>query len=84
MYKKHETLCNQIENALSTFAMTYFGMPFHLMTFTRFWIYIKSTYFLPYILLYIANYLIVQKRILSDKGKKVKGDKKEIQEETKK
>ncbi len=56
--------------------MTYFGMPFHLMTFARFWIYIKTTYFLPYILLYIANYLIVQRRILSDKVKRVKGEKK--------
>jgi purine-cytosine permease-like protein len=64
--------------------MTYFGMPFHLMTFARFWIYIKSTYFLPYILLYIANYLIVQRRILSDRVKKVKGDKRESQEEIKK
>lgn len=64
--------------------MTYFGMPFHLMTFSRVWIYLKTTYFLPYILLYIANYLVVQKRIFSTKVNRVKGDKKENQEEVKK
>jgi hypothetical protein len=65
-----------VENFFSTFVMTYFGMPFHLMTFGRFWIYINTTYFLPYIILYIANYLFVWRRILLDKKKKgVKGEK---------
>jgi hypothetical protein len=61
-----------VDNFLSTFVLTYFGMPFHLMTLNRFWTYAEVTYFIPYILLYIAYYLVAKMRILSDKPKKEK------------
>lgn len=72
-YEKYEKICDQVENLFSTFVMTYFGMPFHLMTFDKVWIYLKTTYFLPYLLLYLANYLFVWKKIVSEKPKAEKG-----------
>lgn len=72
-YEKYEKICDQVENLFSTFVMTYFGMPFHLMTFDKVWIYVKTTYFLPYLLLYLANYLFVWKKIVSEKPKGEKG-----------
>jgi hypothetical protein len=59
-----------LENLSSTFAMTYFGVPFHLMTWTNFLIFGKETLYIPYILLYIGFFLIVQMRILGSAKRK--------------
>lgn len=70
-----------IQNFYSHFVLTYYGMAFHLMTWTRFWIYTKFTYGLPYITLYIAFYLITVKNVLGVKRQR-KEERKEV--ETKK
>ena len=70
--KSNQFLYNLIENLSSTFAMTYFGVPFHLMTWARIWIYLQQTLFLPYILLYLAFFLVVNMKILGGKPKKDK------------
>lgn len=57
-------LYNLLENAGSTFAMTYFGVGFHLMTWSRIHIYLQATYYIPYILLYLGFFLIVKVKIL--------------------
>ena len=62
--KKYTIVYDLLENMSSTFAMTYFGMPFHLMTWTNFLIFGKETYFIPFILLYLGFFLIIQLRIL--------------------
>lgn len=49
--------------------ITYFGMPANLMTWDRVWIYLKVSYFLPYIALYVGFYLIAVRKVLSGKGK---------------
>jgi len=53
----------------STFAMTYFGMPFHLMAWNNFLIFGKQTFYIPYILLYLGFFLIIQLKILGGKKK---------------
>ena len=62
-YKKYPFVYDQLENLGATFVMTYFGVPFHLMTWTRNWAYLKATLFLPYITLYILYFLIFQLKI---------------------
>lgn len=57
-----------IENLSSTFAMTYFGVAFHLMTWTRIWIYLKETLFIPYILLYLGFFLVVNMKVLGKRS----------------
>jgi lysophospholipid acyltransferase len=75
LYEKHETLMNIVDNLLSSFVLTYFGMAFHLMTWDRVWTYLQISYFLPYILLYVAFYLICIQKVFSRKGKKAKEEK---------
>lgn len=57
--------------------MTYFGIPFHLMSWSNFLIFGKETLFIPYILIYVGFILIVQLKIFGAK-KKDKVDSKEI------
>lgn len=93
-YKKYEGYLNFVENIISHIVLTYFGMPFHLMTFDRFWTYARYTYFIPYIVLYAAFYLVVVAKVLSDKkggkaktnegkAKTVEGEVKAVKEEAK-
>lgn len=65
---------------MSTFVVTYFGMPFHLMTFTRFLTYLRVSYYIPYIFLITGFILIVKMRILADKPSR--GEKKTKEVET--
>jgi hypothetical protein len=52
--------------------MTYYGMAFHMMTWDKVWIYLKLSYFIPYVLLYIFFIAVVQLKILTPKKKKTK------------
>lgn len=80
LYSKYPKAMDLVQNFYSHFVLTYYGMAFHLMTWTRFWTYTKFTYGLPFIGLYIAFYLVTVKNVLG-----VKKQRKEVkQEETKK
>lgn len=65
--KSHPFIYDILENLASTFAMTYFGMAFHLMTWERIWVYLTETYFVPYIALYLCFFLVCQMKILVGK-----------------
>ena len=65
-YKKYPFIYNQLENLASTFVMTYFGVPFHLMTWTRNWVFLKTTYFLPYITAIILYFLFFKLRVFGN------------------
>ena len=58
---------------MSHFAMTYFGVAFHSMTWAKVQKYMIDTLFIPYILLYVTFFLIVKLKVL---GKPVSAKKK--------
>ena len=66
-----------LENCISTFGMTYFGIAFHLMIWSRIWAFINNAQFLVFILFYLAFFLIVIMGVLgkAKKGKKGKDGK---------
>ena len=53
-----------IENIFSTFHMTYFGVPFHLMIWSKIWVFITNTDFIAFIALYIGFVLVCQMGVL--------------------
>lgn len=55
----------------STFALCFYGVPFHLMVWSKIWIFLTSNVlFIPYIGLYIIYTLVCEVGILGKKKKK--------------
>ena len=69
-HEKHKFVYNILENIASTFAMTFFGVAFHIMTLERVWIFVKSVHFVPFIVLYIVFILVVKMGVLGKSKKK--------------
>ena len=57
----------------STFAMTFFGVAFHMMILERVWVFSKYVLFVPYVALYICFFLVVQMGVLGRSKKKDEG-----------
>jgi hypothetical protein len=55
---------------ISTFGMTFFGIAFHIMILERVWVSSKYVLFVPYVVLYIAFFLIVEMGVLGKSKKK--------------
>ena len=71
-HEKHKRLYDIIENMVSTFAMTYFGVPFHKMILGRVWTFVKATEFVAFIALYIVFFLIVEMGVFGRSKKEEK------------
>jgi lysophospholipid acyltransferase len=63
-YVRRPLLFDLLESSLSMFAITYFGVTFHLMLWPKIWIFLKATLLLPYILLWLAFLLVVKLGVL--------------------
>ena len=67
---KYTGVYNFIELVVSTFAITFYGVPFHLMVWSKIWTFIKVTNFIPFVGLYIFYTLICEVGILGRRKKK--------------
>ena len=72
-HQKYPAVYNGIELAVSTFAITFYGVPFHLMVWSKIWIFIQGNYIIPYIGLYIIYVSVCEMGILGKKKKKIEG-----------